>query len=94
MRPLRRRGPGTRGGGEGSDKRPEVKSLEYWWYCISAFGGGGRGRETWDRFIYGCEIGVSSGSIALDVTAPLSSEAILPRFFPICGQEFSQYCHY
>lgn len=34
VRPLLIRGPGTLGGGEGSDKRPEVKSLEYWWYCI------------------------------------------------------------
>lgn len=38
------------GGGEGSDKRPDVKSFEYWWYCISGGmgwgGGGGGGNRT------------------------------------------------
>lgn len=64
VRPLRGRGRGTLGAGEGSDKRPDVKSLEYWWYCISTVVSGGgvcARRGTWGvKFIYKCEMASTS----------------------------------
>jgi hypothetical protein len=65
VRPLRGRGPDTRGGGEGSDKRPEVKSFEYWWYCIATpennVGEGAMWQVAWGvELIYECEIAMTT----------------------------------
>ena len=65
VRPFRGRGPGSSGGGEGSDKRPEVKSFEYWWYCIAKpgnnIGEGATQQVAWEvEFIYECEISMTT----------------------------------